>query len=207
MLESTECFDKESTLSYRELDRSESNFDSVLEEMTLCKKEKSILISDADGVWFRDIFDQFPIISILKEPVFREDIVDKLTYINEIFSENNFFVATNRDPRVGFPWASDKVIDILEESFTKAGIDTSFIFTVMNKQLPGVAKKEIARLTEEIVKYYYANDSKEGCLQIVSMEDITLIHPFRKYFLLHIAKKVQESIDKDMDIEILNFIV
>ena len=207
MLESTTCFDKGESLSYKELNRKENSFGSVLEEITVCKKENSVLISDADGVWFKDFRDQLPVVSCLKKPGFREDIVDKLSYINEVFSEGNFFVATNRDPSVRFPWPSDKIINVLEESFQSVGIDSSFIFTTMNKQLPGVARGEIDRLTEEIVRFFYSNYSKDDLLQIISIEDSIIVHPFRQRFIQHIAKQVRKKIGKDIDIEILNFIV
>lgn len=164
------------------------------------------LITDIDGVLIDNNFvKQLPFVSHLFVPSVTDSTETAFEEISQVFKDR-MVIATNRDRNVRIFWNSDKVMARTDNLVTSVGQNIP-VFEKMQKQLPFLAKGNASRLLEYICSSFVQSQDYERKERIVlnSIEDVSIVSPIRKTFLMYLSKKLYRELG--IDIEISNYVI
>lgn len=164
------------------------------------------LLIDIDGVLIDNNFvQQLPLVSHLFKPSVEDSTREAFEEISSVY-EDRMAIATNRDRDVRILWNSDKIMEETDNLVRSVGYDIPK-FEKMQKQVPFMAKKRISWLVAYICSSFVQSEDYESKERIVlnSIEDISLVSPNRKAFLMYISKALYRELG--LDIEINNYVI
>lgn len=158
--------------------------------------ESKICLVDIDGTLFPENILKLPVLCHLVSPTIPEGIKSSFcSLISNVFVDGNIAVITNRNDLERVFWNSDKVLKHVRE------ICDVPVLTFLNRQLPGLNKRGCDKLLCKIMEYVQERES----VTIYSIEDHSLVSPFRNHFLEYIAKRI--SNESGIEVRVVNLVI
>jgi len=160
------------------------------------ENESKFCLVDVDGTLFTDNILKLPILCHFVSPTIPEDIRQSLvSLVSDVFVEDNIAVITNRNNFERILWNSDKVLKHVKELYEIP------LFTSLNRQIPGLNKKDCDNLLCKVMEYTQNRD----CLKLYSIEDHSFVSPFRSHFLEYLANRIRD--ESGIDVEVVNLVI
>jgi len=185
----------------RECTYTEVMFESFGETVDYLKQEtdaseSKFCLVDVDGTLFTNNVLKLPILCHLASTTIPEDIRCSFgSLISNVFAEDNIAVITNRNNFERVFWNSDKILKNIKE------LSEVPLFTSLNRQIPGLNKRDCDNLLSKVIEYVQDKDD----LKLYSIEDYSIVSPFRNHFLEYIARKVRNECG--IDVKVVNLVI
>jgi len=185
----------------RECTYSEVMVESFAEAVDYLRKEtdeneSKFCLVDVDGTLFTENVLKLPVLCHFVPLTISEDIKNSFYFlISDVFADNNIAVITNRNNSERILWNSNKVLQHVKD------ICEVPLFTSLNRQIPGLNKRNCDNLLSRVMEYVQSKDY----LKLYSIEDHSLISPFRNHFLEYLAKWIKYG--SGTDVEVVNLVI
>ena len=173
--------------------------------------DNSFCMVDVDGTIIENAVTMYPGLCYFEEPKIGEDVKEAFSRLMDVFDKGNICIATNRDPRVKFPWDSHKMISVVKKYLSNFEKHVP-IFPRLNKQIAqtkfGFDQREILA---EYVKDYVLNNDLDHKLTIYSIQDLLPVYfkvdTFPKEISKMIFERVNNSKEGGVSIDIRDFVI
>jgi hypothetical protein len=212
-LESSNIGRKEYDIEYHATEV--ESFKEAVEEIEKDSKgKKRFCMVDVDGTMIGNEITQYPGLCYFEQPYIGKDVEESFPTLVGIFKHNNICIATNRDPRVEFPWDSKGLMSVVQNYLN--GFESKIpSFTSLNKQLAStkIAIGERELMVDYIVDYIKELDVRDE-LTLYSIQDRLPVYFNRKViksFPVEISKmiidRVRKDLNRDISVEIKDYVI